>query len=124
MQIMDRRMESLLMRGVEALEKLAADEPLEINIETKPPVCPYCEKINPMVRVDESNTTGQLAEYVVQAQCLHCNNVFYVIPFHVDCVKSIDQAQRLIEEKMRLGGYERENQGAAVGQDEVGAGSL
>jgi len=118
-------MESLLRRGVEALEKLAAEEePMEIRLETKPPVCPHCDQINPTVRVEEISATGPLVEYVVQAHCTHCNQVFYVIPFQMDCVPTIESAQQIISTKKRLGGYEGENQGTPVGQDAVGASGL
>lgn len=103
---MDKRVEELIERGVSALEKLAQDE-IEFQVETKPPVCPHCERINPSVRIDEAHGSGPLVEHFTQAQCLHCNRVFYVIPLHVECLKNEAEARMLIEEKVSLGGYER-----------------
>jgi bacterioferritin-associated ferredoxin len=115
---MDRRLENLLERGVDALEKLAQDE-FEFQVETKPPVCPHCDTINPTVRVSESTTQGRLAEFVIQAFCTNCNNIFYVIPLQSDCVKTQEDARNVISDKLRIGGYEheRENPGAPVGSD-------
>ena len=101
----DRRIEELLERGAAALEHIAQDE-IEIRVETLPPVCPHCEKINPTVRVEERNQHGPLAEFVLLAHCLNCNNFFYVIPIQSECVKSIDDARAVMAEKLRLGGYE------------------
>jgi hypothetical protein len=115
---MDRRLENLLERGVEALEKLAQDE-FEIQVETKPPVCPHCNRMNPNVRVSESSMSGPLAEFLTQAFCLNCNNIFYVIPTQTECVKSLDDARDVIANKVRVGGYghEGENSGTPVGQN-------
>lgn len=105
-----------------ALEKLA-EEPV-IQVETGPPVCPFCEKINPDVRTEESNASGPLVEYVVQALCLSCNNVFYAIPYQWDCLKTVQQASELIQEKKELGGYEGQNSREATGQNAARAGGL
>lgn len=102
---MSSRMEELLERGVTALEKLA-DEEIQLQVETKPPVCPHCEVMNPTIRVETSADSGPLAEYFTQAHCLSCNNVFYIVPFQWDCVKTLDQVKAITEEKMALGGYQ------------------
>jgi hypothetical protein len=98
------RMEELLERGVTALEKLADDE-IELKVETKPPVCPHCQQFNPEIRV-EINGTGSLVEFFIQAHCLSCNNVFYVLPYQWDTVKTVDEVRALTEEKVALGGYQ------------------
>jgi bacterioferritin-associated ferredoxin len=116
MEIMDRRLEDLLVRGVAALEKIAQDE-FEIQVETKPPVCPHCDTMNPTVRVSESVTQGRLAEFVVQAFCTNCNNIFYVIPLQTECVKTQEDARNVISDKVRIGGYEREDSRAQAGQN-------
>ena len=120
---MEREVHELLQRGVVALEKLAEDE-FQINLEVKPPHCPYCEKMNPKVRVGEITREGPLAEYVVQVQCLNCNTVFYMIPFQVDCVRTVADAEIVLEEKRRLSVNENGNPEAPIGSDAVGPGSL
>jgi hypothetical protein len=117
-QIIDRRLESLIERGVTALEKLAQDE-IEFQVETKPPVCPYCNMMNPKVRVSGSDESGLLAEFLIQAFCFNCNNIFYVIPLQTECVKTVEDAREVVYEKIRLGGYghERENSGTPSGQN-------
>jgi len=105
---MERRVEELLERGVNALEKLAADE-IEFQVETKPPVCPHCGTMNPIVRVEETANQGKLAEFFTQAHCLHCNNVFYVIPLQWEILKTVEQTREIIEEKLRVGGYTNGN---------------
>lgn len=100
---MDGETRELLRRGVRAIEALAEDP--EIKVEVHPPVCPYCEQINPVVKVRESEAEGQLAEFVIHAECLHCHESFYALPFQMDCVKSISDAQQLMQERMELSGY-------------------
>jgi hypothetical protein len=111
--VSEKRIEELLERGVVALERLAADE-IEMRVETKPPVCPHCNKINPEIRVAESTNSGLMAEFFAQAHCLSCNNVFYILPFQWDCVKSLDDVRMIIEEKNNVGGYQSQNSAAPV----------
>lgn len=102
---MDRRVETLLERAVVALEKLSEDE-MEIRVETMPPVCPHCEKINPTVRTHERERQGPLVEFAVQVHCLNCNHIFYMIPMQSECVKSIAEAEEVVAARIRLGGYD------------------
>lgn len=129
-QVMDRRLEELIERGVIALEKLV-DEEIEIKVETKPPVCPHCHLMNPQVRVGETDQSGPLAEFVLQAWCENCHNFFYVIPLQTECVRSVMDAEAVINEKMRVGnfnggtsGNQGENPGAETGSHAAGAGGV
>ena len=122
-EVMDRRLEQLIERGVIALEKLV-DEEIEIKVETKPPVCPHCHTMNPTVRVGETDQSGPLAEFVLQAYCTNCHNFFYVIPLQTECVKTVDDASYVIDEKVRLGGYQGEDPGASAGSHAAGAGGM
>jgi|SRR5262245_2067962 len=99
-------MEELLERGVTALEKLASEE-IQFQMETKPPFCPHCEVINPNIRVDATTGSGPMVEHFTQAHCLHCHRVFYFLPLQVECVKTPADLKMVIEEKVQLGGYER-----------------
>lgn len=101
---MERRVEELIERGVAALEKLADDE-IQIQVETKPPVCPHCETVNPNVRIEEATGQGPMIEHFTICHCLHCNKVFYAIPVQTECVKTPQDARAVIEEKMQIGGY-------------------
>lgn len=113
---MDHETRELLRRGVKALEALAEDP--EIRVEVHPPVCPHCEQVNPVVKVKESEAEGQLAEFVIRAQCKNCGNEFYALPFQMDCVQTITEAQELVQERMEIGGYNHidggEDQGTAT----------
>jgi len=100
---MDRRVEELLERGVTALEKLAQDE-IELQVETKPPVCPHCGRMNPSVRI-EINGDGPLAQFFIAAHCLSCNNVFYVFPLQYETLRTVDEVRQFTEEKVNLGGF-------------------
>ena len=100
---MDEEVRQLLERGVIALEKL--NEEPEIRVETHPPVCPHCERINPMIRTAEDEGTGAMAEIVYRFQCLHCNQVFYGIPLMWSTVTDVQQAANVIQERAELGGY-------------------
>lgn len=100
---MDAYERELMERGVSALEKLSADP--VIQMETGPPVCPFCDRMNPNVRVEESEATGPLAEFVIQAQCQHCNKVFFGIPLQWSTCRNIQEVQAVISERAELGGY-------------------
>lgn len=102
---MSPHMQELLERGVTALELLAQDP--VIQMETGPPVCPHCNEMNPLVLVHESEARGKLAEFVIQAQCLHCDSVFYAIPVQWDTVQTTEQAAQLIAERAEITGYAR-----------------
>lgn len=100
---MDEEMKGYLERGISALESLAQDPVIEI--ETKPPACPHCNRMNPMVRVQESESQGELGDFVIRAHCLHCNEVFYALPAQWDCVTSTEDAGRLIQERAEIRGF-------------------
>jgi hypothetical protein len=102
---MDVDTRRLLERGIEAIERLAEDP--VIQIETGPPLCPFCERVNPVIRVGESENTGALAEFVIRAHCQHCNNVFYGIPLHWSTVKTTEEVREIISERVEAGGYSR-----------------
>jgi|SRR5215471_4321153 len=110
--MVDTETQRLLERGVNALEKLAADPVLEVEI--KPPVCPHCEKWNPSVRVQESEASGPLFEFVIMCECLNCHHVFYAIADGWNCLKEIDHVRQVIEERAELSHHannRREDQG-------------
>ena len=104
-------------RGVSALEKIAADmdEDTVLKVETGPPVCPNCEKMNPNVRVHEAEATGALAEFLIQAQCLSCNKVFYALPYQWQTTKTVNEAELLMREKLDMTGMNGGDQGTNSG---------
>lgn len=99
------RLEGLLERGVLAFERLAQDPVIEI--ETKPPVCPHCEKINPNVRVQESEAEGKLAEFVIEAECLSCHKPFYAIPMQWEVAKTVTEAGQMMKERNEIRGFDQ-----------------
>lgn len=98
----EEKLEGLLERGVSALERLSEDP--VIQMETGPPVCPHCERINPVVRVEEGTATGMLAEFLIQALCQHCNKIFYALPLQWATVKNPSEAKQVITERAELSG--------------------
>lgn len=92
-----------LDRIADALERLG-DDPV-IQMETGPPVCPHCERMNPNVDVEESGGSGPLSEFVIRATCLHCNNVFYCLIMQWQTVAEISQIQPLMDQLKELSGY-------------------
>jgi hypothetical protein len=74
---MEGRIEELLVRGVNALEKLAVDPTVEIS--GAPPICPHCQTVNPKIAVRDNPGTGQMGDQVVHATCLHCNMTFFAM---------------------------------------------
>lgn len=103
---MDTYERELLERGVAAVERLAQDPVIEI--ETKPPICPNCDKMNPNVRVQESEAEGKLAEFVIQAECLSCHKSFFAIPMQWEVAISPTEAGQIISERVERSGF---NQG-------------
>ena len=100
---MEKEIQELLERGVAAIERLAEDPVIEV--ETSPPVCPHCERVNPVIRVQEKETTGAMAEFVIRAHCQHCHNVFYAMPFQWGSWKTVEEVRMAISERVELGGY-------------------
>jgi hypothetical protein len=96
---------TLLERGVSALEKLAADPVIDVPV--KPPVCPNCGRMNPSVRVQESEATGPLFEFVIMCECLSCHHPFYAIAEGWNCLANIEHVKQLISERAELAGYEQ-----------------
>jgi len=99
---MDSEERELLRRGVTALEKLA-EEPT-IDIEVAPPLCPNCGITDPTVRVSEHEAQGKLAGFVIQCHCLNCNNVFYAIPSQFFCVKDVEEVRQFQLERAGTNG--------------------
>lgn len=99
-----KRMEGLLERGVDALERLAQDPVIEM--ETRPPHCPHCGRINPKIRQSESEGEGAMAEIVYRFHCLGCNEIFYAIPAQWDCAGSTEAAAQLLHERAEISGFD------------------
>lgn len=100
---MEARMVELLERGVTALEALAKEP--EIQVPAFPAVCPHCENMNPVVQVNESESTGRLAEFVLKCKCLMCNEMFYSLPMQWICVGTVGEAEIANKERAEYSGY-------------------
>lgn len=96
-------MQELLERGVNALENLAKEP--EIQVPAFPAVCPHCEHMNPVVHVNESEQSGKLAEFVIQARCLMCNQSFFALPMQWICVATVGEAEIAEKERALRSGY-------------------
>jgi hypothetical protein len=95
-----------------ALEKLGEDPVIDVPV--KPPVCPNCETMNPRVRVQESEASGPLFEFVILCECLSCHDPFYAIADGWICTGNIEQVKNMIAERAELAGYDnngRKDQG-------------
>lgn len=100
---MEQEVLDLLERGVTALEKLN-DEPV-FQMETGPPVCPHCERMNPNVTVQESEESGPLAEFVIRCTCNSCHQVFYAIPLQWSMCRNVEEVEAVIHERADVSGY-------------------
>jgi hypothetical protein len=58
------------------------------------------------VQVRESEATGALGEFVIQAECMKCHSVFYALPRMWDMAKNIQQADEINKERMSLSGFD------------------
>lgn len=99
-EIVERELHELLDRIARGIEHLAEDPVVEM--ETGPPICPHCQKMNPDVRVQESEGSGPLDEILMRCHCLSCNNLFYAVPVQWDCVKTVEEVQQVISERQEL----------------------
>lgn len=104
--MLDNDTRDLLQRGVTALERMAED-PI-VNLEIGIPACPHCDTINPMVMVRESEAVGKLAEVVFQCTCQSCHEQFIGMPTQWFCARNVEEAQEYRQE--------REIQEATVGR--------
>lgn len=100
---MDSDTRRLLERGVNALEAMVEDPVIDVPV--KPPVCPHCEKLNPTVRCSESEAEGPLFEFVIMCECKSCHRVFYAIAEGWNCVRTVGDAELLMQERVELAGY-------------------
>lgn len=95
----------LLERGVTALENLAKEP--EIQVPAFPAVCPHCETLNPPVQINESESTGRLAEFVVRCMCLMCNREIYALPMQWICVGNLNDAEIANRERAERLDYDK-----------------
>lgn len=97
----------ILERIAAACERMAEDP--VIQMETGPPVCPHCEKMNPVIRVEESGGTGLMAEFVIKAQCQSCGKLFYAIPLQFHTTTRLTEVPEILQARKEIAGYERNN---------------
>jgi hypothetical protein len=98
---MEKRVEELLVRGVEAMEALAKDPVIEI--EAGPPVCPACGLFNPTVSIAEKASSGPLFEFVLLATCNSCGNRIYAVPQVWQMFTHRDEVRAHLEERRGSG---------------------
>jgi hypothetical protein len=101
--VSDRHMEKLVERMAISLEKLAEDPVLQI--ESGPPVCPFCNTIAE-VEIQEDSGEGPLAVYIIKPTCLHCHNPFFAIPLEWAIFTTHEEAQAEIEKRAEVFGVQ------------------
>lgn len=92
----------VLVRIAEGVEKLSED--IVINAEFKPPVCPHCERMNPNVTVADKEATGDLASFVIQARCNHCQHVIYAMPTMWETFREVEELREAMSERDEASG--------------------
>ena len=98
-----------LVRMAEALEKLASDP--EVEIEVGPPVCPSCGKINPTVKLpDQEGGQGPMAEIVVNGACMECGSPFFIVIESFSVHRTVGTAGEEIEARKKAGMFSVEDQ--------------
>jgi hypothetical protein len=97
------KLEETLNRIAVACERMAEDP--VIQMETGPPACPHCDRINPVIKVEESGGTGLMAEFVIQAKCEHCGKVFYALPVQYHIATRVSQIPEMLEARKEIAGY-------------------
>lgn len=99
---MDRRGMELLERMTVAIEKLS--EPPEFEVNLKPPVCPHCNTVDPVVELPyQQGGTGKLSEIVVAGTCLACRKHLWVVIESYSMHKEASEAAMEVSEKEKAG---------------------
>lgn len=99
-----------LVRIADALEKLAADP--EVEIEVGPPVCPSCGKLNPTVVLPtQEGGQGPMAEIVVSGSCAHCGMPFFIVIESFSMHKTSKTAIEEIQARKKAGMFTLEGEG-------------
>lgn len=98
-----------LVRIAEAVEKLAADP--EVEIEIGPPICPSCGKLNPKVVLPpQEGGQGPMAEMIVNGHCAECGSPFYIVIESYSVHKSVVTAGEEIKARAKAGMFKYEDQ--------------
>lgn len=94
-----------LVRMAEALEKLASDP--EVEIEVGPPICPSCGKLNPVMSLPpQEGAEGRMAELIINGQCGECGKPIYVVIESYSVHNSSLSAINEIQERKGAGFFE------------------
>lgn len=97
-----------LVRIADALEKLAADP--EVEIEVGPPICPSCGKLNPTVALGpQEGGQGPMAEIIVDGYCIHCGATFFIVIESFSVHQSITTAGEELEARKKAGMFNVED---------------
>jgi hypothetical protein len=75
-----------------------------VEIQAGPALCPHCGQFNPTVTVLPTEGSGNLDEWILVAECHHCNHTFYglveswsMYAFKAALESDIDERQRRAE---------------------------
>lgn len=96
-----------LRRNADATEKmveLAQAEPT-FMIETGPPVCPHCGRLNPEVTDVGAGGSGPLGDFVMVGETHCCNKTLYAVPIGFETFPQVELAQDALN---RRGGMTNE----------------
>lgn len=97
-----------LERIANALEKLAADP--EVEIEVGPPICPHCGKLDPIVQLAEQEASrGPMSQLIVDGVCTECGHQLFIVIESYSVHRNRTTAGSEINERDRIGFF---NQGA------------
>jgi len=87
-------------RCAPALEQLAADP--VVNIESGPPVCPFCETMNPRISLRENEASGPLGEYFIHCHCDACGQMFFALPKMWLCLRNAEEVREEINARAEV----------------------
>lgn len=93
----NNRLEELLERIANGVERLAEDPVVEI--ETGPPVCPACGRFNPVISVRENEAQGPISEYLLHCSCNSCGQRFYALPVMWQMFNTRQEIEAALQER-------------------------
>lgn len=94
-----------LVRIAEALEKLASDP--EIEIEVGPPLCPHCGAFDPeIVLPEQESARGLMSQIITEATCGSCSQQLFIVVESYSVHRTGLTATSEIEERQKGGFFD------------------
>lgn len=80
-----------------------AEEPVRVEAEGGPPICPHCHKLNPEIELNsEFAGSGPFAEFGMLVVCRNCSKTFCALPDGWAVYKEKEEFMEQLEARSKL----------------------